>query len=108
MSSIPLWVEEKYPKKIACRKGPPGAHRDALMSAYPEGRRTTKQRENSRPRIYRKDVALTLIEQYGFTLQEVDVGDCVPRSFVLDLTNGEVLVRRGQPLKGTPTATAQR
>ena len=49
-----------------------------------------------------------LIEQYGFTLQEVDVGDCVPRSVVLDLVKGEVLMRRGQPLKGPPGATAQR
>jgi hypothetical protein len=59
MSSIPSWVEEKYPKKIACRKDPSVKHRDALMSADPEGPRTAKQRENSRPQIYRRDVALT-------------------------------------------------
>jgi TPR repeat protein len=36
-------------------------HRDALMSADPEGPRTAKQCENSRPQIYRRDVALTPI-----------------------------------------------
>jgi chemotaxis protein CheD len=38
-----------------------------------------------------------LIDQHGFTLQEVDVGDNVPRTVHLNLSTGEVHMRRGQP-----------
>jgi chemotaxis protein CheD len=41
----------------------------------------------------------TLIEQHGFTLQGVDVGDHVPRQVSMDLRSGEVLCRRGPPMK---------
>lgn len=41
----------------------------------------------------------TLIEQYGFTLQGVDVGDHVPRQVLLDLRSGEVVCRRGPSMK---------
>ena len=37
-----------------------------------------------------------LIERYGFNLQSVDVGDCVPRTVTLDLGNGKVHVSRGR------------
>lgn len=40
------------------------------------------------------------IEAHGFTLQEVDVGDNVPRTVALDCTSGEVSMRRGQPTSG--------
>jgi chemotaxis protein CheD len=39
-----------------------------------------------------------LIEQHGFVLQQVDVGDHVPRSITLDLRSGEVLLHRWQPV----------
>jgi chemotaxis protein CheD len=45
------------------------------------------------------EVGWGLIDHHGFTLQEVDVGDNVPRSVVLDLQKGEVSMRRGQPTK---------
>ena len=37
----------------------------------------------------------SLIEQHGYTLQEVDVGDCIPRTVTLCLRSGKVEVRRG-------------
>ncbi len=40
-----------------------------------------------------------LIDQYGFMLQGVDVGDHVPRHVSLNLADGEVLMRRGTPVK---------
>jgi chemotaxis protein CheD len=40
-----------------------------------------------------------LIDQYGFALQGVDVGDNVPRNVALDCTTGEVTMRRGEPVK---------
>lgn len=40
-----------------------------------------------------------LIDHYGFTLLGVDVGDHVPRHVCLDLVDGEVQMRRGQPVK---------
>ena len=38
-----------------------------------------------------------LVERYGFNLQSVDVGDCVPRTVTLDLDDGSVHMcrRRG-------------
>ncbi|MDT7835396.1 chemotaxis protein CheD [Aquabacterium sp. OR-4] len=36
-----------------------------------------------------------LIEQHGFTLHEVDVGDNIPRAVTLCLRSGQVQVRRG-------------
>lgn len=41
--------------------------------------------------------AWELLDHYGFQLQCVDVGGNEPRSVILDLTNGEVLMRRGRP-----------
>lgn len=41
----------------------------------------------------------TLIDQYGFALQGVDVGDSVPRNVSLTLATGEVVMRRGEPMK---------
>ena len=40
-----------------------------------------------------------LIDHYGFTLLGVDVGDHVPRHVSLDLADGEVQMRRGNPVK---------
>ncbi|MBI5256284.1 MAG: chemotaxis protein CheD [Burkholderiales bacterium] len=37
-----------------------------------------------------------MIDQYGFALQGVDVGDNVPRTVTLRLATGEVEMRRGQ------------
>jgi chemotaxis protein CheD len=39
----------------------------------------------------------SLIDRYGFDLQAVDVGDYVPRTVTLDMINGHIDVRRGQP-----------
>lgn len=38
-----------------------------------------------------------LIEQFGFTLEGVDVGDNVPRTVTLELIAGQVECRRGNP-----------
>ena len=40
-----------------------------------------------------------LIEHYGFALLGVDVGDHVPRHVCLDLADGTVQMRRGNPVK---------
>jgi chemotaxis protein CheD len=40
-----------------------------------------------------------LIDQYGFVLQGVDVGDFVPRTVVLDMRSGEVRMTRGETMK---------
>jgi chemotaxis protein CheD len=40
-----------------------------------------------------------LIDQYGFALQGVDVGDHVPRHVSLDMADGNVQMRRGNPVK---------
>lgn len=40
-----------------------------------------------------------LIDHYGFSLQAVDVGDCVPRNVKLTLATGEVQMRRAEPMK---------
>lgn len=37
----------------------------------------------------------TLIDQHGFQLENVDVGDFIPRTVTLDLATGEVDMRRG-------------
>jgi chemotaxis protein CheD len=37
-----------------------------------------------------------LIDHYGFQLQAIDVGDHIPRTVVLDLSDGHVEMRRGQ------------
>jgi chemotaxis protein CheD len=41
----------------------------------------------------------SLIDRYGFTLQGVDVGENIPRNVSLDLTNGEVAMRRGHSVR---------
>ncbi|MES2887277.1 MAG: chemotaxis protein CheD [Pseudomonadota bacterium] len=46
------------------------------------------------------ELGWSLIEAHGFTLQEVDVGDNVPRTVTLNLVSGEVSMRRGQPTTG--------
>ncbi|MBL8326523.1 MAG: chemotaxis protein CheD [Rubrivivax sp.] len=38
-----------------------------------------------------------LVDQYGFTLDGVDVGDNVPRTVTLELATGSVACRRGNP-----------
>jgi chemotaxis protein CheD len=40
-----------------------------------------------------------LIDQYGFQLMAVDVGDEVPRNVSMDMETGQVDMRRGQPRK---------
>jgi chemotaxis protein CheD len=42
--------------------------------------------------------AWDIIDQYGFQLQCVDVGGNEPRNVTLDLSNGEVLLKRGAPV----------
>lgn len=37
----------------------------------------------------------TLIDQYGFQLQGVDVGEDIPRTVTLELSSGEVTMKRG-------------
>jgi chemotaxis protein CheD len=44
-----------------------------------------------------------LIEDHGFELYEVDVGDCVPRHVRLTLATGEVALRRGAAHSATST-----
>lgn len=41
----------------------------------------------------------TLIDQYGFMLQNVDVGDHVPRNVTMTFPDGGVEMRRGQSMK---------
>lgn len=43
----------------------------------------------------------SLIDQHGFMLQGVDVGDHVPRTVELSLVDGRVNMRRGDPMKGS-------
>lgn len=40
--------------------------------------------------------AWELIDQFGFQLQSVDVGGNEPRSVMIDLSNGQVLLKRGK------------
>lgn len=44
----------------------------------------------------------SLIDQHGFQLVNVDVGDNVPRNVSLDLGTGEVQMRRGLPIQHRP------
>jgi chemotaxis protein CheD len=41
-----------------------------------------------------------LIEQHGFRLMAVDVGDHVPRNVAMDMASGEVTMRRGASISG--------
>jgi chemotaxis protein CheD len=41
--------------------------------------------------------AWELIDHYGFQLQCVDVGGSEPRNVTIDLTNGQVVLKRGNP-----------
>lgn len=41
----------------------------------------------------------TLIDQFGFSLVGVDVGEDVPRVVLMNLRNGQVEMRRGQPVR---------
>ncbi|TAK99764.1 MAG: chemotaxis protein [Aquabacterium sp.] len=41
--------------------------------------------------------AWEIIDQYGFQLQCVDVGGNEPRNVTIDLTNGQVVLKRGNP-----------
>ncbi len=43
------------------------------------------------------ETAWALVEQHGFQLEGVDVGDNVPRSVTLDLQTGVVTMSRGTP-----------
>lgn len=43
------------------------------------------------------ETAWALVEQHGFQLEGVDVGDNVPRSVTLDLSTGVVTMTRGSP-----------
>lgn len=40
-----------------------------------------------------------LIDQYGFVLQDVDVGDHVPRNVSMTFPDGCIQMRRGKPMK---------
>jgi chemotaxis protein CheD len=48
-----------------------------------------------------------LMDRWGFQLGSVEVGDDVPRHVSLDLTSGQVVIRRGQPI-GAERAPAPR
>ena len=41
----------------------------------------------------------TLIDHYGFVLQDVDVGDHVPRNVSMTFHDGQVQMRRGKSMK---------
>lgn len=41
----------------------------------------------------------TLIDRYGFNLENVDVGDHVPRNVSMTFHDGEVVMRRGRSMK---------
>jgi len=43
------------------------------------------------------EVGWQLIERFGFQLEAIDVGDCVPRTITLDVSTGEVECKRGSP-----------
>ncbi|MDE2078664.1 MAG: chemotaxis protein CheD, partial [Burkholderiales bacterium] len=43
----------------------------------------------------------TLIDQYGFALVNVDVGDHVPRNVVMTFPDGKVEMRRGKSMKAS-------
>ncbi|MBB5205672.1 chemotaxis protein CheD [Inhella inkyongensis] len=43
-----------------------------------------------------------LLDQYGFQLQGIDVGDNVPRNVTLVLPAGTVTMSRGQPINSKP------
>lgn len=45
------------------------------------------------------EIGWSLIDEYGFQLQGVDVGDDVPRTVTLDVGSGEVSVKRGPSRK---------
>jgi chemotaxis protein CheD len=45
-------------------------------------------------------VGCALIDQHGFDLQAVDVGDFVPRTVTLDMHSGQIDVRRGTSSMG--------
>lgn len=49
-----------------------------------------------------------LIDQYGFQLQGVDVGEDIPRTVTLQLASGEVEMRRGQGRAPANAAVAAR
>ena len=42
-----------------------------------------------------------MLDHYGFQLQGIDVGDCVPRTVSLKLPEGTVTMVRGQPINQT-------
>jgi chemotaxis protein CheD len=44
--------------------------------------------------------AWALIDQYGFQLQSIDVGGNEPRNVTIDLSNGQVVMRRGHTTPG--------
>lgn len=44
------------------------------------------------------EVGWQLIDQYGFNLQAVDVGENIPRNVLMNLRTGEVDMRRGTPI----------
>jgi chemotaxis protein CheD len=43
----------------------------------------------------------TLIDRHGFQLENVDVGETVPRTVTLDVASGEVTMRRGVAFAGS-------
>lgn len=45
------------------------------------------------------EFAWQLVDEHGFQLEGVDVGDTVPRNVELDLATGEVTMRRGSAMK---------
>lgn len=43
------------------------------------------------------ELGFTLLDQHGFQIENVDVGETVPRTVSLDVATGEVTMRRGAP-----------
>jgi chemotaxis protein CheD len=44
------------------------------------------------------ELGWSLIDHYGFAVQQVDVGDNVPRNVAMNMRTGEVAMRRGAPI----------
>ena len=51
------------------------------------------------------ETGFTLLDQMGFSLTGVDVGESVPRTVRINLLTGEVKMKRGQPARIEPRRT---
>lgn len=74
-----------------------GTHTDDYKAHVYGGADTMPDQLKDKLNIGERNVekAWTLIDEYGFQLQSVDVGGNEPRSLVMDLGHGEVVLKRG-------------